>query len=141
MIHINDPSDMTTTNPWIEYVRKHRRKGQGQTLKSLSKQYRIENPNCCKQRPKQARKGRRSRSPTFARRAPDPASAPRPPAPPPPTGTVVRMQNGEKKVVNNIRQFEEALPPEYGTVLMRNGERWVVNKAKFEEASRVPIVV
>jgi hypothetical protein len=43
--------------------------------------------------------------------------------------------------VNDIRQFEAALPPGYGTVLMRNGERWVVNKAKFEEASRVPIVV
>lgn len=49
------------SNPWIEFVRMNR--GSGKTLKALSKEYRIKNPDCCKPRSKKGKKGR-PRSPT-----------------------------------------------------------------------------
>lgn len=56
------------TNPWLQFIQRNR--GSGKTLKALSKQYRAENPNCCKPAPKKGKRGRRPQSPTPRRPPP-----------------------------------------------------------------------
>ena len=106
------------TNPWIQFIKNN--SGRGKNLKALSKQYRAENPTCCKPAPKKGKKGRRPQSPTPRRPPPStsmdelammmqgmsmpgysrPAPAPRAPAPraaPPPEPMVTKEELARRK--------------------------------------------